>query len=102
MTSTSGTYKKVLKHFNRRNGSKNLGANVLGLHVEGPFISKDKKGAHTPEHLRCLKNGFKDVQDMFGDENIEKIDIITLAPELDEDGKRLVPFLDFDTPTDTY
>lgn len=28
------------------------GARPLGLHVEGPFLHRDKKGAHNPAHLR--------------------------------------------------
>ena len=48
---------------------------VLGLHIEGPYISVDKKGTHREELIRVLS-----------DEIIEKISksktsILTLAPE---------------------
>jgi N-acetylglucosamine-6-phosphate deacetylase len=30
-----------------------MGAVPLGLHVEGPFLNPQKKGAHNPRHLRA-------------------------------------------------
>lgn len=31
-----------------------VGAEVLGAHVEGPFINTDKKGAHDLKYIRPL------------------------------------------------
>lgn len=41
---------KVLPCLRPRAGGIN-GAQVLGAHIEGPFISKEKKGAHDPDTL---------------------------------------------------
>ena len=78
VTSSPDLYKKVLPLIEKREGNKN-GAGVLGVHVEGPFISKDKKGAH-PEHLiKDFDGGFKDILETYGD--ISNVTLITLAPE---------------------
>jgi N-acetylglucosamine-6-phosphate deacetylase len=50
-----------------------LGAEPLGLHVEGPHISVAKHGAHTVELL-------KEPEDW--SESIDNIAIVTIAPEL--------------------
>jgi len=56
-------------------------AKILGIHLEGIFINPDKKGIHD-ENLfltPCIEN-YKLVED-------DLIKIVTLAPELDEDGE---------------
>jgi N-acetylglucosamine-6-phosphate deacetylase len=50
---------------------------ILGIHLEGIFINKNKKGIHNPEHfLELTVENYKLIEDDF-------IKIITLAPELD-------------------
>ena len=52
-----------------------------GVHLEGPFISQEKKGAHTAELVRSFAaRGMKDVLDIYGD--TDNVSIVTLAPEL--------------------
>jgi N-acetylglucosamine-6-phosphate deacetylase len=54
------------------------GATPLGLHLEGPFLHPDKKGAHNPAHLQ-LPTAEKVAS--WSPEN--GVRLVTLAPELD-------------------
>ncbi len=54
-----------------------LGADVLGLHIEGPFLNPAKKGAHNPKHLRLPS------PDLVRDWTLQNgVRLVTLAPEL--------------------
>ena len=66
VTSPSAVYFNILPHIPKRAGGLE-GAEILGVHVEGPFISKEKKGAHPPEHILELEEGFRTVQSVYGD-----------------------------------
>ncbi|HIF9501460.1 TPA: N-acetylglucosamine-6-phosphate deacetylase [Photobacterium damselae] len=50
---------------------------VLGLHLEGPFISIEKKGAHRQEFIRELDLPTA----RFFAQNADKIRVLTVAPE---------------------
>ncbi len=54
------------------------GAHPAGLHIEGPWISPDWKGAHNPDHLRLPDPG---VAQRWAESGAVKM--LTLAPELD-------------------
>lgn len=53
------------------------GAQPLGLHLEGPFLNPDKKGAHNPRHLRPPNAGGYEAWSQ--DSGVR---LVTLAPEL--------------------
>lgn len=80
VTSTPDVYHKALSTVQKCNGSVN-GAGNLGLHLEGPFISKHKKGAHKVQLIQDLEEGMEAVNRMYGP--LDNVAIITIAPELD-------------------
>ncbi|EDN04493.1 conserved hypothetical protein [Histoplasma mississippiense (nom. inval.)] len=46
------------------------GAESLGAHVEGPFLSPGKNGIHSPSVLLAANTGFQDLIDCYGAENL--------------------------------
>lgn len=61
-------------------------AQVLGVHLEGPCLNFQKRGAHPPEYLLPLTVDY--LKQILGDYG-SIVKIITLAPELDETGTTL-------------
>lgn len=47
--------------------------------MEGPYINREKKGAHPEIYICDLKNGFRDLLDMYG--TFDNVALVTLAPE---------------------
>ncbi len=68
---------EVLREARRKHSSTSC--QLLGAHLEGPFLSKNRNGAHALEHL-CLPSLSALEERIQGFEN--EIDIVTLAPEL--------------------
>ena len=58
-------------------GADTTGARPLGLHVEGPFLNPDKRGAHNPDHLLL-----PDLAAARGWSPERGVRLVTLAPEL--------------------
>ncbi|KAJ2556777.1 N-acetyl-glucosamine-6-phosphate deacetylase [Coemansia sp. RSA 1933] len=84
VSSRPEVYQKVMQHLGPREGSIASGAAVLGAHIEGPFISPQKKGAHELATLRTAKNGLADFDECYGLENLRKnAAYITMAPEVE-------------------
>lgn len=64
-------------------------AQILGVHLEGPFLNPQKRGAHPAEYLLPLT--IKQVKQVLGD-YAPVVKVITLAPELDTTGE-VIPYL---------
>jgi N-acetylglucosamine-6-phosphate deacetylase len=54
------------------------GARILGAHLEGPYLSPARKGAHPPAYLRKI-----DVAEIRAWAEPDVVRIVTLAPELE-------------------
>lgn len=80
VTSPPSVYHKVLPQIKVQNGGKH-GAEILGVHLEGPFISSEKKGAHPEQYLRTFSSGgMSDLMEAYG--SLDNVSMVTLAPEL--------------------
>lgn len=61
------------------------GADLLGAHVEGPYLSPSKKGAHNATYLLQPSNTDASPSQIYGDTNLfhtGSIKLLTLAPDL--------------------
>jgi N-acetylglucosamine-6-phosphate deacetylase len=63
--------------------------NILGVHLEGPFINKEEKGAQNEDYI--LPPSISAYESIVGMEQ-DIIKRVTLAPELDK-GNRLISYL---------
>jgi N-acetylglucosamine-6-phosphate deacetylase len=68
---------------------QNQGAKIHGVHLEGPCLNLQKRGAHPAEYLLPLT--VEDIQSILGDYS-HIVKIVTLAPELDPIGE-VIPYL---------
>ena len=78
--SKSEAYRAILPHIVPRLGSKD-GAAILGVHLEGPFLSPHKPGCHPPENLREPGGEPGALRRACGD-HLTHVKLVTLAPEL--------------------
>lgn len=84
VTSPPSVYHQVLPQIKVQNGGAH-GAEVLGVHLEGPFISLEKKGAHPEQFLQTFSSpGLSDLIRTYG--SLDPVSVVTLAPELAHSG----------------
>lgn len=61
------------------------GAEIMGFHLEGPYINRSKKGAQNENYIK--DPDITDFKGLYGDKGVQ---MITLAPELDGS----IPFIE--------
>jgi N-acetylglucosamine-6-phosphate deacetylase len=70
------TAQREMEHAADRGSNQPLGATILGMHLEGPFISPKRLGAHPPLNLPPQGEALDRVL------ALRSLKLITLAPEL--------------------
>lgn len=73
----------ALKNINETIKKGTEGAQILGAYVEGPFISKEYKGAQDEKYIKVPD---KEIFDKFMEVSGGNIKVLTIAPEKDPDG----------------
>lgn len=75
---------KAMRNIRAASEMDNLGASIVGVHMEGPYISPRRKGCHDSNLLRAPEaHEFDTMRELLGD----KLKLrITLAPEIDGAG----------------
>ncbi len=78
ISSPEGLYEEALPAIGAAATESPSGAEVLGIHLEGPFISLKKRGAHASAHVRR-----PDTKVLGSLLDLGPVRMITLAPELE-------------------
>eukprot|EP00659_Diplonema_papillatum_P018981 gene18981-29234_t len=81
ITSAAETYRHALPLLRAGLQGTGVGANILGVHLEGPYINPLKKGAHEKRYIRLPEKGFAGLVELYG-ESMDHVSIVTIAPEL--------------------
>lgn len=80
MTCSKEDIRNALRNIQKVMKDKSSLNNILGAHLEGPFINKNKIGAQNPNFL--LEASIDNFKEITGDYE-EIVKIVTLAPEID-------------------
>lgn len=79
----------AISDFISSSSTKQPSVQILGVHLEGPFLNPQKRGAHPEEYLLPLT--IENVKRVLGD-YAHVVKVMTLAPELDATDE-VIPFL---------
>ena len=73
-------YKQLIPLYQKTEGNVTKAASILGLHLEGPYFSLNKIGAHPLGNIKTPNQ--HSISEMYG-HDLSNVKIVTLAPELD-------------------
>ena len=82
ISSPESLYEEVLPELAAATGGPSSGAEVLGAHLEGPFVNLEKKGAHAAAHVVP-----PDLELLLRLLDLGPVRMITVAPELGGSGE---------------
>ena len=85
ITSSADAYRRILPQLAPTAGSATAAA-VLGVHLEGPFLSPSRPGCHPAEHLATPDGAPDQLRRVVGD-LVHNVRLVTLAPELPHAGE---------------
>ena len=85
ITSSADAYRRILPQLAPTAGSASAAA-VLGVHLEGPFLSPSRPGCHPAEHLATPDGAPDQLRRVVGD-LVHNVRLVTLAPELPHAGE---------------
>ncbi|MEM8673626.1 MAG: N-acetylglucosamine-6-phosphate deacetylase [Cyanobacteria bacterium P01_G01_bin.67] len=71
---------ETIARFMATQGNSQNTAKILGVHLEGPFLNHQKRGAHPQQHLLALT--IDNLKRVLGDFS-QIVKVMTLAPEID-------------------
>jgi N-acetylglucosamine-6-phosphate deacetylase len=85
ISSPESLYEEVLPQLAAATGRPARGAEVLGVHLEGPFINLSKRGAHAAAHIVPPDLGL-----LVRLLDLAPVRMITIAPELEGSGELMM------------
>ncbi len=86
VTCSVAQVQQALACFTERPSPGDREAQILGVHLEGPFLNPDKRGAHPIEYIQPLT--IEGIHVLLGD-YARMVKIMTLAPEMDPTGEAI-------------
>lgn len=79
MTNEPATLERAMERIGCYRREERAGAHLLGIHMEGPFLGKEKKGAHDEQYLRPLDRKWFEEMNQKSEGCIR---IVSMDPEL--------------------
>eukprot|EP01056_Protomagalhaensia_sp_Gyna25_P000175 Protomagalhaensia_sp_Gyna_25__174@NODE_1084_length_2209_cov_27_744700_g862_i0_p1_GENE_NODE_1084_length_2209_cov_27_744700_g862_i0NODE_1084_length_2209_cov_27_744700_g862_i0_p1_ORF_typecomplete_len451_score63_07Amidohydro_1/PF01979_20/6e28Amidohydro_3/PF07969_11/7_2e09_NODE_1084_length_2209_cov_27_744700_g862_i08552141 len=79
ITNDPAYYKEALPQIQKMQAHPATGAGILGVHLDGPFISVT--GAHPKEYVRTEIESIQTITDVYG-QDLEQVAIMAIAPEV--------------------
>lgn len=84
MTNEPGAIKQAMTYIGEYRKEKHTGAKLLGINMEGPFLGRDKKGAHDERYLRPIDPEWFEEMRKCSDDSIRIVSVDPRDPKTAE------------------